>query len=60
MKREAARKLHELEQRMSCDGQKAIRLNKEKIYDGTDFFKSLVLEKNNTGSYCTFASSYSK
>ena len=48
--KEAARKLHEL-------GEKAIDV----FYDGTDFtiIEEPVLEKNNTGAGCTFASSIS-
>jgi phosphomethylpyrimidine kinase len=60
--KEAARKLHELgAANVVVKG--GNRLNKEKaidvFYDGQDFtvFEEDVLEKNNTGAGCTFASS---
>ena len=60
----AARKLHELgAANVVVKG--GNRLNKEKaidvFYDGQDFtiFEEPVLEKNNTGAGCTFASSIS-
>ena len=62
--KEAARKLHELgAANVVVKG--GNRLNKETaidvFYDGTDFtvIEEPVLEKNNTGAGCTFASSIS-
>ena len=60
--KEAARKLHELGA-ATVVVKGGNRLNKEKaidvFYDGQDFtiFEEDVLEKNNTGAGCTFASS---
>ena len=59
-----ARKLQRIRS-SECRGQGGNRLNKEKaidvFYDGTDFtvIEEPVLEKNNTGAGCTFASSIS-
>ena len=62
--KEVARKLHELGA-ATVVVKGGNRLNKEKaidvFYDGTDFtvIEEPVLEKNNTGAGCTFASSIS-